>query len=187
MPLHPVLWQLNLVRYCVHTYVSASHSQYFSQCYFPLVVMQWCNMDLWRPASKIAAHLVYKVVEPSHLLVLAWQHAGGSGCHLLFSFSLSSQLYMQEVFHMPVNISTMYKYVCVCAHMCTGKIDTALGKHTHVCTKVIIFHKISLLAIHFNTLNMASIQLFCLCGWSQQHKPSFYTSETVTYMHEDIR
>jgi hypothetical protein len=154
--------------------------------------MQWCNQDLWRPASKIAAHLVYKVVEPSHLLVLAWQHAGGSGCHLLSSFSLSSQLYMREVSHMPVNISTMYKYVCLCVCVCArvrapGMMDTALGKHTHVCTKAIVFHKISLLAIHFITLNIATIQLFYLSGWSQWYKPSFSTTETVTYVQEDIR
>jgi hypothetical protein len=43
------------------------------------------------------------VAELSDLLVLAWQHAGDSGHHPPSLFSLSSQLCMQEVSHMPAN------------------------------------------------------------------------------------
>jgi hypothetical protein len=62
-----------------------------------------CYKEQTYSAHKINAHLVYKVAELSHPLVLAWQHAGDSGHHPPSSFSLSSQLYMQEVSHKPAN------------------------------------------------------------------------------------
>lgn len=43
---------------------------------------------------------------------------------------------MREVSHMPVNISTMYEYVCVPMHihvqMYTNMMDTALRKYTRL-------------------------------------------------------
>ena len=107
-----------------------------------------------------------------------------------FVFTFISTLYARSLSHACQHINNVQicACVCVCVCTCTGMMDTAPGKHTHVCTKVIVFHTISLLAIHFITLNMATIKLFCLSGWSQWYKPSFSTSETVTYMQDqDIK
>ena len=115
-----------------------------------------------------------------------------------FVFTFISTLYARSLSHACQHINNVWMCVCVCVcvcvcarmhahvrtHMYMNMMDTALRKHTHVCTTVIVFQTISLLAIHFITLNMATIQLFWLSGWSQWYTP-FSTSETVTYMQED--
>jgi hypothetical protein len=131
LPTDPILELLNpfydtpyfsKIHDIIHLFTSLIFQEF--PCYF-LSLLQRAVMN---STHKISAHLVYKVAELSHLLVLAWQHAGDSGHHPPSSFLLSSQLYMQEVSHMPAstfNSGTLfyaYELWFICIKLASGQL-----------------------------------------------------------------
>jgi hypothetical protein len=81
---------------------------------FSYYFLSLAQRSLMYSAHKGNTHQVYRVAELSHLSVLARQHANDSKHHPPSLFSLSSQLYMQEVSHMPAN--TFNSGTSFCAH-----------------------------------------------------------------------